>query len=235
MAAGFAGLSAGAVYAWSMNRRLLETWPSLAARDVGLARFAADEAKPALASHCAQCHGEDLRGDSRKGVPNLVDREWLYGDGDVSDIEQTIVHGIRSGDRASRDLADMPGFARANPYWRYKIPSLDPQDLNDVVDFIMHLNGKPVSDLAGATRGALLFQNKGQCYDCHTPDAKGDDFIGAPNLTPHAWLYGDGSRQSAMDIISYGRRGICPAWSGRLRPSTIRAIAVYLHNRSAGT
>jgi cytochrome c oxidase cbb3-type subunit 3 len=233
--AGIIGISARYVYILNMNSLLLETWPSVAAKDPSLAHFAADQAKPALAGHCAQCHGTDLRGDPGKGVPNLVDKEWLYGNGDVSDIEQTIVHGIRSGARASRDLADMPGFAKANPYWRYKMPSLGPQELSDVVDFILKLNGKPVWDPEGAARGEILFQSKAQCYDCHTPDAKGDDFIGAPNLTPHAWLYGDGSRQSLMDVIAYGRRGICPAWSDRLRPSTIRAIAIYLHNRSGSS
>jgi cytochrome c oxidase cbb3-type subunit 3 len=40
------------------------------------------EAGEALfAENCASCHGEDARGDSTLGAPNLTDEIWIYGGG----------------------------------------------------------------------------------------------------------------------------------------------------------
>ncbi len=214
-----------------MERRLLNTWPESAAQDPALVRFATDRAVPVLAAHCSGCHGPDLHGDSRHGAPDLVDKEWLYGEGRVIDIEQTIAHGIRSGNHRAHDLADMPGFLRADPYWRYTIASLSRQEIADLAAFILRLNGRDGDDPRSGARGELLF-NKALCYDCHTESAQGDPAIGAPSLRRHAWLFGS-SPENLVDVISYGRAGICPAWDTRLSPATIRAIALYLHVQSA--
>jgi cytochrome c oxidase cbb3-type subunit 3 len=229
---GAAALSARAFHGGLMEHRLLETWPETAARDESLVKFAAGLAKPALAEHCAACHGADLRGDRQRGAPSLVDPEWLYGDGRVAEIEQTINHGIRSGDHRGRDLADMPGFLLREPYRRYHIASLTPADIRDLTAFILGLNGR-AADAAAAVRGQALF-NTALCYDCHTPSAQGDPAIGAPSLKRHAWLYGD-SPDSIGDVIAYGRGGVCPSWAGRLPPVTVRAIALYLHVRSGAS
>ncbi len=213
-----------------MEERLLATWPETAARDPALVRFATARAVPALTEHCAVCHGVNLHGDRLHGAPDLVDKEWIFGEGRVADIEQTINHGIRSGDHRDHDLADMPGFVRAAPYSRYHIDSLEPAQIDDLAAFILRLNGREVADPLAASRGKTLF-NKALCYDCHTESAQGDPSIGAPSLLPHGWLFG-GSREALVDVISYGRAGICPAWAGRLSPVTVRAIAIYLHERS---
>ncbi len=213
-----------------MDERLLQAWPELAAQDRDLSRYATARAVPALAQHCAGCHGADLHGDSVKGTPDLVDGEWLFGEGNVVDIEKTINHGIRSGDHRGHDLADMPGFLRANPYGRYHIDSLSRAAIGDLAAFILHLNGRDGVDPSAASRGEILF-NKALCYDCHTASAQGDPSIGAPSLRRHAWLFGS-SPLTLVDVISYGRAGVCPAWDGRLSPATIRAIAIYLHLRS---
>ena len=213
-----------------MEQRLLETWPESAALDPALLRFAADRAVPALTEHCAVCHGANLHGDTLHGAPDLVDKEWIFGEGRVVDIEQTINHGIRSGDHRDHDLADMPGFLRAAPYSRYHIASLQTADIADLAAFILHLDGREAADPLATSRGKTLF-NKALCYDCHTESAQGDPSIGAPSLLPHGWLFG-GSPETLVDVISYGRAGICPAWAGRLPPVTIRAIAIYLHQRS---
>jgi cytochrome c oxidase cbb3-type subunit 3 len=229
---GAAALGARAFHGGLMEHRLLETWPETAARDESLVKFAAGLAKPALAEHCAACHGADLRGDRQRGAPSLVDPEWLYGDGRVAEIEQTINHGIRSGDHRGRDLADMPGFLLREPYRRYHIASLSPADIRDLTAFVLGLNGR-AADAAAAVRGQALF-NTALCYDCHTPSAQGDPAIGAPSLKRHAWLYGD-SPDSIGDVIAYGRGGVCPSWAGRLPPVTVRAIALYLHVRSGAS
>ena len=220
-----------AIYHRHLETRLLQTWPDSEAQDPQQLRFAAAVAVPAMAKHCAGCHGADLRGDSHKGSPNLIDKEWIHGEGSVADIEQTINYGIRSGDHRGRDLADTPGFELPVPYRRYQIASLQPADIHDLVEFILQLNHREPIDPAAAAHGALLYRTA-LCFDCHNGDATGDPSIGAPPLTPHAWLYGDGSRDTLSDIIAYGRRGICPAWFGRLDSVTIRAMALYLHDRS---
>jgi cytochrome c oxidase cbb3-type subunit 3 len=213
-----------------MEQRLLETWPEAAARDPELLRFATSRAVPALNEHCVACHGAGLHGDPGHGAPDLTDKEWIFGDGGVVDIEQTINHGIRSGDHRDQDLASMPGFLRAEPYSRYHIASLSRAEVSDLAAFILRLNGREPADSPAAARGAALF-NKALCYDCHTESAQGDPSIGAPSLLPHAWLFGD-SREALVDTIGYGRAGICPAWVRRLSPVTIRSIAIYLHSQS---
>jgi cytochrome c oxidase cbb3-type subunit 3 len=225
-----AALGARQLWRAHMERRLLETWPETAALDPALLRYATTRAVPALNQHCAACHGAGLHGDKAHGAPDLTDKEWLFGDGSVVDIEQTINHGIRSGDHRDQDLASMPGFLRAEPYSRYHIASLSRAEVADLAAFILRLNGHEPVDSPAASRGAVLF-NKALCYDCHTESAQGDPSIGAPSLMPHAWLFG-GSREALIDTISYGRAGICPAWVGQLSPVTIRSIAIYLHSQS---
>ena len=227
-----AGAALGARQLWRahMEQRVLETWPETAALDPALLRFATSRAVPALNRHCAACHGAGLHGDKAHGAPDLTDKEWLFGEGRVVDIEQTINHGIRSGDHRDQDLASMPGFLRAEPYSRYHIASLSRADVNDLAAFILRLNGREPAASPAALRGAALF-NKALCYDCHTESAQGDSSIGAPSLLPHGWLFG-GNREALVDVISYGRAGICPAWVGRLSPVTIRSIAIYLHSQS---
>jgi cytochrome c oxidase cbb3-type subunit 3 len=223
------GLGVHAIQRRHLEERILSTWPESAARDPDLSRFAAALAEPALRSHCAGCHGTDLRGDPKRGVPALIDKEWLYGEGGVVDIETTIGHGIRSGDHRGRDLADMPGFILQNPYRRYQVASLQPAEIHDLVAFILRLNGRD-ADPEAAARGEAVYSSA-MCYDCHTASAQGDPAIGAPSLRSHAWLYGD-SAAAITDVIAYGRSGICPSWAGRLPPATIRAIAIYLQQRS---
>ena len=55
-------------------------------RDAGAALFAAN---------CASCHGEDGRGSTELGAPNLTDSFWIYG-GDEASMFET-VYGGRQG------------------------------------------------------------------------------------------------------------------------------------------
>ncbi|MBI3764794.1 MAG: cytochrome C oxidase Cbb3, partial [Chloroflexi bacterium] len=43
------------------------------------------------------------------------------------------------------------------------------------------------------------------------------------------WLYGS-DEASVVDTIAKGRGGVMPAWSGRLDPITLKALAVYVHS-----
>ena len=202
--------------------------------DPELLRYAMSHGPSAYAEHCASCHGAHLQGDSTRAVPNLVDHDWLYGTGRVSEIEHVILYGIRSGNSRGWDLAHMPAFASAHPYNLYALPSLGPDDIDAVTTYVLSFQ-HPQSDAAAVERGKRIFYDvaRGNCIDCHGTDAKGDSAIGAPDLTDAIWLRGDGSRQSVADSIAYGLSGRCPAWIGELPPETIRALAVYVHNAAA--
>jgi cytochrome c oxidase cbb3-type subunit 3 len=123
----------------------------------------------------------------------------------------------------------MPAFARPVPYPQEPaLQPLSPDDIDDVVAFLLTTEGRqPSSD--AAARGGAIFIGRGGCYDCHAPDARGDPGVGAPNLADNIWLYGIGRPDQIFTSIAFGRAGVCPAWSGRLRPGLIREIALYVH------
>ncbi len=216
------------LYQMVMQSHLMRAWSDDVASHPALLRYAARRARPVYIERCASCHGLDRKGSIRLGVPDLTDRDWLYGSGQVSEIEQTILWGIRSGHHKSRNFADMPAFMTREPYKRYAIDPLTPGEIHDVVQYIFAAQHRP-ADRTAAARGFALYLNKGQCADCHTTDLRGDNYIGAPSLLDDVGLYGDASESALFASIAYGRSGVCPAWSGRLAPADIRALAVYLH------
>lgn len=221
----------------ALRARFLKTLPDSVPADPELLSYAQSHAEPAYRDHCASCHGAQLQGDRVHGIPDLTDSDWLYGNGRVGEIERIVMYGIRSGNTKGWDLADMPGYAKQEPYRRYKIATLLPREIDDIAAYLLSFQ-KPPTDAAAAQRGFHLFNGseKGVCWDCHGQDAQGDPAIGAPNLTDKIWLSGDGSQQSIHDSIAFGLAGHCPAWITRLPPATIRALAVYVHShRPQGT
>lgn len=54
-----------------------------------------DAAKEIFASNCSSCHGEDAKGNTDMGAPDLTDDAWIYG-GDEEAIYRT-VYGGRQG------------------------------------------------------------------------------------------------------------------------------------------
>ena len=112
----------------TLRARLIRADPGTIGEDAALRDFAISYARPAYDRNCANCHGAHLQGDSSKGVPDLTDRDWLYGEGRVAQIEHTILYGIRSGNPKGWNLADMPAFAQASPYARYQMMPLEPGD-----------------------------------------------------------------------------------------------------------
>jgi len=220
------------VYSSRLESRLLRMDPNAIPGNAALTAFAQGRGERLFEAHCAACHGLQGQGDSGRGIPALNDGDWLYGTGSPSDIEQIIKYGIRSYHPKAWNLAIMPAYGTAEPSARdSKIPSLAPANVRDLVEFLIHQQGRPADD-AAAARGGELFTGAGGCYDCHAVDAKGDSAIGAPNLTDHVTLYGDGSRESLSMSIAYGRHGMCPAWVKRISPAGIRELAVMVYSLS---
>lgn len=183
-----------------------------------LLRFAIAGGNAAFQTNCAPCHGRGAQGFV--GYPNLNDDDWLWG-GKIEDIHQTILVGIRSGYKETR-ASQMPRYGVDN--------LLSPAQIADVVEHVLALSGK-AGEPASSQRGAALF--KEQCVACHGDDGKGMREQGGPNLTDGIWLYG-GSRDAITESVRTGRGGVMPAWTGRLDPVTIKALAIYVHSLGGG-
>jgi len=216
-----------------LEAHLLRADPDAIPANAGLNRFAISRGRPIFRARCASCHGDQGRGDPARGVPNLTDQDWLYGAGEVSDIERVVDYGIRARNPKTWNMAVMPALATPNPGGEKGLQPLSPGDINDVIDYLMQVEHRP-HDAAAAARGGVIYSTRGACYDCHSADAKGDAAIGAPNLADPIWLYGDGSRASIYQSIAHGHQGVCPAWIKILRPAKIREVAVYVHSLSQG-
>lgn len=220
------GVTAGLVYGSIRTQQVESELLRLPADDVPshetLVAFSTERGPYLFVDHCASCHGEDMRGDKHRGVPDLQDSLWLFGDGHVSDIENTIQYGVRSGHPKSHNVTDMPAFLRSG--------QLNAAEIGDIVEYVLAISGR-AHDAAAAKRGSDLYQNKGNCFDCHSSDALGNPDYGAPALTGPAWLYG-GSRADLIQSVTNGRHGLCPAWIDKLDPADVRELAVYLHEVS---
>jgi cytochrome c oxidase cbb3-type subunit 3 len=70
------------------------------------------------------------------------------------------------------------------------------------------------------------------------PDGKGNQALGAPNLTDNVWLYGGGS--AVVQTITNGARlgepltgqSAMPAWKDTLTPAQIHLVTAYVWSLS---
>jgi len=159
-----------------------------------------------FANNCSGCHGADARGS--KGFPNLTDNDWLYG-GTPEKIEETITGG-RQG--------NMPVMAPAVG---------TAEDVKNVANYVLSLSGSPHNDVA-AQLGKAKFV---VCAACHGPDGKGNQALGAPNLTDKIWLHGFGE-EAIMNMINKGKSNVMPSQAQRLSPQQIHVLAAYVWSLS---
>ncbi len=170
-------------------------------------QVAADPASMAIGqnlylNYCAQFHASDARGS--KGFPNLADGDWLWG-GDPKQIKETILAG-RNG--------VMPPFGAA----------LGAEGTKDVAHFVLSLSGAP-SDSIRVARGKDKFMQT--CAACHGPEGKGNQALGAPNLTDKVWLHGTGEG-AIIETINQGRNNVMPAWKEFLGEQKIHVLTAYI-------
>lgn len=207
-----------------INARLLIASSSQLLAQSDLIAYGTRRGAPLYQEHCASCHGANLKGDRARGVPDLEDSIWLYGSGSITDIEQTILYGIRSGHPRAHNLTEMPGMGRTG--------QLNKADVQDVVEYVLKISDQ-AHDEAAAQRGKDVFNNRGVCYDCHAADGYGVSDYGTPALTGRggSWIYG-GDRATLYKSVFDGRHGLCPSWVKKLSFVDIRSLAVYLYQRS---
>jgi cytochrome c oxidase cbb3-type subunit 3 len=175
--------------------------------------------RAAFLQNCVQCHGSGAAGSV--GYPNLNDDDWLWG-GNVAEIHQTLLHGVRQPGDAETRTSAMPSFGKDG--------ILTPAQVNEVASYVLTLSGSAKPDAASQAGAATFAAN---CVACHGADGKGMRQFGAPNLTDRIWLYG-GSKAQVVGSITNAHAGVMPAWSGRLDPVTIKMLALYVHSLGGG-
>lgn len=168
---------------------------------------AADEQAVAIGgrlflNNCAQCHGSDARGS--KGFPNLTDNDWLHG-GEPENIKTTLVNGR---------MGMMPPMAAM-------VGSED--DVRNVANYVLSLSGSE-HDAARAELGKEKFM---VCAACHGPEGKGNQMMGAPNLTDGIWLHGAGEK-NIMAMINNGKTNQMPAQADKLSEAQIHVLTGYV-------
>lgn len=160
-------------------------------------------------NNCSQCHGSDAHGS--RGFPNLTDNDWLYGG-----APETIVETITNGRHGM-----MPPMAAAVG---------GPDDVKNVAQYVLSLSNSE-HDVNRATLGKDKFT---ACAACHGADGKGNQAIGAPNLTDDIWLHGAGEA-AIIDRINNGKSNQMPAQGSRLTPEQIHVLAAYVWRFSNST
>ena len=171
----------------------------------------------AFANNCQPCHGAG--GGGQPGYPALAAGAWIWG-GTLDAIQQTITHGIRSGDPDARQ-SQMPRFGADGV--------LQPAQIQQVADYVMTLYGK--GDAKDVSAGQTLFADN--CVVCHGEAGQGNRDLGAPRLASRVHLYGD-DRATVVAQITAPRMGVMPNWNTRLDPATIKSLALYVHSLGGG-
>lgn len=155
--------------------------------------------------NCAQCHGSNAMGG--KGFPNLTDADWLYG-GSPEAIKHSLIYG-RQG--------IMPAYAE----------TFSAKQISELASYVLSLSGRKVDPVL-AQAGQ---QNFAICSACHGVDGKGNQLLGAPNLTDNIWLYG-GSQRAIEETLLNGRNGVMPAFIETLGNDKIHVISSYVYGLS---
>lgn len=153
-------------------------------------------------NNCAQCHASDARGN--KGFPSLTDTDWLHG-GTPEKIKETLTKGR---------IGNMPPMAAA-------VGSAD--DVKNVAQYVLSLSGSPHDSL----QAALGKSKFGVCAACHGIDGKGNQALGAPNLTDDIWLHGYGA-PAIIAMINAGKVNQMPAQNEKLTEAQIHVLTSYV-------
>ncbi|MFG1416278.1 cytochrome-c oxidase, cbb3-type subunit III [Xanthobacter sp. V0B-10] len=183
-----------------------------------LLTLARAQGRVAFADNCAPCHGQG--GGGAVGFPNLNDDDWLWG-GSLDQIYQTISYGIRSGDDQAH-VGSMPAFGRDG--------ILTKPQISAVASYVRTLSGLDKSSPLSEQGKEVFMAN---CAACHGEDGKGNQELGAPNLTDNIWLYGS-DKATIEYAVTNGRGNVMPAWHNRLDATTIKVLTVYVHSLGGG-
>ena len=96
-------------------------------------------------------------------------------------------------------------------------------NVNNLANYVLSLS-QSGGDSARAVQGRESFA---ACAACHGAEGKGNQALGAPNLTDNIWLHGFGMDR-VVEAISKGRTGIMPAQEAKLTPAQIQILTAYV-------
>lgn len=190
----------------AQTKPLFDKYLKMDVATVAADREAIEMGKHLYLTYCIQCHGSDARG--ARGFPNLTDKDWLWG-GEPERIKETIAAGR---------FGVMPSHAH-----------LGDETIRDLASYVRSLSGLPV-DAARVAKGQQAFMESG-CIACHGPDAKGNQMLGAPNLTDKVWLHG-GTEAKVIETITLGRNNQMPAWQEFLGEGKVHLLTAYVYSLS---
>ena len=176
-------------------------------------------AKPKSNWRCKECHGWDYRG-----------ADGAYKTGKHAT-------GIKGIDGAAEQSADQIIALLKAPEHAYgdKLSAADLQDLAvfvsagqlDMDGYVERATKKPIN--GDAARGAAYYNT--MCANCHGMDGKGNQMLGAPNLTDAIWLYG-GDPATIRETLLNGRNGNMPSFQNTLSEDRRRLLAAYVMSLS---
>lgn len=158
--------------------------------------------KSLFMNNCSQCHGSDAKGS--RGFPNLTDNDWIHG-GSPEKITETLVGGR---------MGMMPPMAAA-------VGNED--DVKNVANYVLSLSNSKHD----SARAALGKEKFAICAACHGAEGKGNQAIGALNLTDNIWLHGAGEK-AIIKRINYGVVNQMPAQGEKFSPAQIHVLASYV-------
>lgn len=187
-------------------------------KDPQLLEVAETDGRITFANNCQPCHGAG--GAGRPGFPALAAGNWMWG-GTLEAIQQTVTHGIRSGDPDARN-SQMPRFGVDG--------ILKPDQIQQIADYVMTLYGTPVPGV-DVTAGKQLFADN--CAACHGAAGQGNRAVGAPRLASHIHLRVF-NREEAVAQITSPVMGVMPNWNTRLDAATIKSVTLYVHSLGGG-
>lgn len=221
----------------SVEKHLLESQEGRAswAKRIETESYAQIEADPDLMAivrstghqlfgdNCAACHGADGKGG--KNYPDLTDNDWIWG-GTTEQIEETMRIGVNAEHPKAR-ISQMPSFGRDG--------ILDADKVKAAAAYVYSLSHPEyvtAANRAAVSAGHEVFQDN--CSICHGENARGNQDVGAPNLTDAHWIYG-GDLAQIVETVHGGRQGHMPTWDERLTDTQIKILALYVHDLGAGT
>ena len=160
---------------------------------------------------CATCHGSSAAGAI--GFPNLKDDIWKWG-GKPDDILTSVLKG-RQG---------------VMPEWGTVLTGMGGDSA--VISVVSYVRAMSNPELRGdplAVQGKRLYE--GVCVACHGQDGKGNQTLGASDLTDDYWLYGNSTAQ-LTESIANGRHGMMPPHAPILGETRSRMVAAYVWSLS---
>jgi cytochrome c oxidase cbb3-type subunit 3 len=153
-------------------------------------------------NNCSQCHGSDAKGS--RGFPNLTDNDWIHG-GSPEKIKETLVGGR---------MGMMPPMAAA-------VGNED--DVKNVANYVLSLSNSKHD----SARAALGKEKFAICAACHGAEGKGNQAIGALNLTDNIWLHGAGEK-AIIKRINLGIVNQMPAQESKFTADQIHVLTAYV-------